>query len=97
MMSELLGTEFTVTTTGPVMMLLGTVATICALLQLVTDKGNAPLKVTALVPCVVPKLVPLAVTTVPTGPAVGEILVTRGMSPEVNERLSIVAVVSAEL
>src|SRR5947209_18848556 len=38
----------------------------------------APLKLTVLVPCVVPKFVPVIVTAVPTGPEVGERLVMLG-------------------
>src|SRR3954463_16238638 len=44
------------------------------------DDGVAavPLNVTVLVPCVAPKLVPVIVTDVPTGPLVGERLVSGG-------------------
>ena len=37
-----------------------------------------PLNVTVLVPCVAPKLVPVIVTAVPTGPLVGVRLVSVG-------------------
>ena len=37
-----------------------------------------PLNVTVLVPCVAPKLVPVIVTAVPTGPLVGARLVSVG-------------------
>jgi len=36
----------------------GTLATICVLLQLVTDVDCTPLKLTVLVPCVVPSSIP---------------------------------------
>jgi hypothetical protein len=58
----LLGTEFTTTTTGPVVTVLGATATICVLLQLTIDAADDPLKLTVLVPCVAPKAVPVIVT-----------------------------------
>jgi len=60
----------TVTTTGPVVAPLGTVATMLVALQL---EGTAatPLNVTVLVPCVAPKFAPAMVTEAPTGPDVG--------------------------
>jgi hypothetical protein len=59
-----------VTTTLPVVALAGTVVTILVALQLVTVAA-VPLNVTVLVPCEAPKFVPVIVTEVPTGPAVG--------------------------
>jgi hypothetical protein len=61
-----------------------------------------PLNVTVLVPCVVPKLLPAIVTAVPTGPLVGERLVSVGAAtvnvnallarpPTVTTRLPVVA------
>lgn len=55
----------------------GTGATICVLLQL---RGVAamPLKLTVLLPCVLPKLIPLMATAVPTPPAAGVKLLMDG-------------------
>ena len=82
--------EFTVTVTGPVPTgtELGTVATICVLLQLVIDVATAPLNVTVLVPCVAPKFDPLIVTGVPIVPTIGYRLETEGVEPAVIETLS---------
>lgn len=60
----------TVTTTFPEVAPLGTGATMLAALQLV-GAAAVPLNVTVLVPCDAPKLAPLIVTEVPTGPEVG--------------------------
>jgi hypothetical protein len=60
----------TVTTTLPVLAPLGTVAVMLVALQLVTV-ATVPLKVTALVPCVAPKFVPVIITELPTVPEVG--------------------------
>src|SRR5262249_59498455 len=51
------------------------------------DVGVAvvPLNVTVLVPCVAPKVVPVIVTAVATGPLVGETLVIVGGTVTVNE------------
>ena len=74
--TPLLAMPPTVTTTGPVLappleiVGVGTVATMLVAVQLVTAAPNA-LKVIVLVPCVVPKLKPVMVTDVPTGPDVG--------------------------
>jgi hypothetical protein len=61
----------TVTTTGPEVAPLGTGTTIEFATQ---EDGDAvtPLNVTVLTPCEEPKLLPLIVTDVPTGPIVGE-------------------------
>src|SRR5437667_423289 len=72
--TPLLATPPTVTTTLPVVAPLGTDATMLVALQLVV-LAVVPLKVT--VP-VVPKLVPVMVTPVPTGPVVGFRLVMAG-------------------
>jgi hypothetical protein len=71
--TPLLATPPTVTTTGPVVAPLGTGTTIEVALQLV-GVALVPLKVTALVPWVEPKFVPVMVTAVPTAPDVGEML-----------------------
>jgi len=66
-----------VTTTFPVVAPRGTGATILVALQLV-GVAAVPLNVTVLLPCVVPKLVPVMVTEVPTSPEIGERLVILG-------------------
>lgn len=43
-----------------------------------------PLKVTALLPCVAPKFIPVIVTEVPTGPEVGDKLVMLGVDVTVK-------------
>src|SRR5438132_1513884 len=73
-LTPLLAIPPTVTTTLPVVAPLGTDATMLVALQLVV-LAVVPLKVT--VP-VVPKLVPVMVTAVPTGPVVGFSLVMAG-------------------
>jgi hypothetical protein len=67
----------TVTTTLPVDAPAGTGAT---MLELDHDVGVAavPLKVTVLLPLLAPKLLPLIVTAVATGPLVGDKLVSVG-------------------
>src|SRR5579864_5816891 len=66
----------TVTLTGPVDEVTGTVATICVSPQLAMEDGAWPLNVSTLVPCVVPKPAPLIVTCVPTGPVYGDKVLT---------------------
>jgi len=66
----LLATPPTVTTTFPVVAPTGTGATMLDALQLV-GVATVPLNVTVLLPCVDPKLVPVTVTAVPTGPELG--------------------------
>jgi hypothetical protein len=68
--TALLACPPTVTTTLPVVAPLGTVTAILVALQLVAV-AVTPLNFTVLVPCVVPKFVPVIVTAVPTNPAVG--------------------------
>ena len=70
-LSPLLGTPETVTTMLPVVAPLGTGTTMLVALQLV-GVAAVPLKVTALLPCVESKFVPVMVMEVPTGPEVGE-------------------------
>jgi len=66
--------EFTVTITGPgpAAVALATLATICVVLQLVTEDASVPLKLTVLVPWVVPKFDPVTVTAVPDPPKSGD-------------------------
>src|SRR5205814_5798723 len=67
-----------VTITLPVEAPTGTTATIEVALQLVIDVASVPLNWTVLVPFVAPKLVPVIVTEVPTGPDVGASCVIDG-------------------
>jgi hypothetical protein len=92
----LLPIPFTTTVSGPVEAAIGTVATICVPLQLVTVAGE-PLNWTELLPCVEPKFDPVTVTEAPIPPEVGAILVIVGVGdgvPVVIETLSNVAVAS---
>jgi hypothetical protein len=75
--TPLLAVPPTVTTTLPVVAPAGTGATILVVLQLV-GVAVVPLKVTVLVPCVVPKFVPAIVIDVPTCPDVEFKLVMLG-------------------
>jgi len=67
----------TITTTFPEVAPVGTVVVMLVALQLVTV-ATTPLNVNVLVPCVDPKYAPVIVTTVPSGPDVGFILVIAG-------------------
>ena len=69
--TPLLALPPTVTTTFPVVAPEGTGATIEVALQL-EGVARVPLNFTVLVPFVLPKLVPLIVTGVPTAPEVGD-------------------------
>jgi hypothetical protein len=66
-----LARPLTVTTTLPVAAPVGTTATIAVGLQLVIEAAGVPLKVTVLVPCVVPKFEPMMATEDPTRPEFG--------------------------
>src|ERR1700746_2933849 len=77
-LTPLLATPPTVTTTFPVVAPVGTDVAMLVALQLVTVAA-VPLKVTVLVPCEAPKVVPVIVTAVPTGPEVGDRLVILGV------------------
>ena len=79
--TPLLATPPTITTTLPVVAPVGTDVTMLAAPQLVTV-AVVPLKVTVLVPCEDPKLVPVMVTAVPTGPEVVDRLVIVGAGAE---------------
>lgn len=68
--TPLLAMLLTVTTTLPVVAPAGTGTVMLVALQLV-GVAAVPLNVTVLVPCVAPKLAPVIVTDVPTGPEVG--------------------------
>jgi len=81
--APLLAKPPTVTTTLPVVAPPGTGTTMFVALQLVGE-ADVPLKVTVLVPCDAPKLVPVIVMAVPTAPDVGERLVMLGGTITVN-------------
>ena len=68
--TPLLARPLTVTTTFPVVAPAGTGTTMVVAFQLV-GVAAVPLKVTVLVPCDAPKLAPVIVTDVPTGPVNG--------------------------
>ena len=68
----LLANPLTPTMTGPDVALLGTVATICVLLQLLIEVTARLLMFSELVPCVAPKLLPATVICAPNPPLVGE-------------------------
>ena len=76
-LTPLLATPPTVTTTLPVVVPAGTGATMLVALQLV-GVANVPLKVTVLVPCIDPKLVPVIVIEAPIPPELGVRLVIVG-------------------
>jgi hypothetical protein len=76
-LAPLLARLLTVTTTLPVVAPAGTGTTMLVADQLV-GVAVVPLNLTALVPCVAPKFVPVMVTGVATGPLVGERLVILG-------------------
>jgi hypothetical protein len=82
--TPVLACPLTVTTTLPVVALLGTGTTIEVALQLV-GVAVVPLNVTVLLPCVDPKFVPVIVIEVPTIPEVGERLVIEGGGITVND------------
>jgi len=71
LLPEVLGTEFTTTTTGPVVTLLGDTAVIDVLLQDVIEAAGTPLKVTVLLPWVSPKLPPEMLVDAPVTPEFG--------------------------
>ena len=73
----LLAAPATVTATLPLVAPLGTGATMLVALQLV-GVAVVPLNLTVLAPWVAPKLVPVIVTAVPTGPDAGDRLVMLG-------------------
>jgi hypothetical protein len=66
----LLAAPNTVTTTLPVVAPTGTVTMMLVVLQALAVPADVPLKVTVLVPCVAPKLIPVMVMDAPTAPEV---------------------------
>jgi len=89
--APLLGCPFTVTTTLPVVTPAGAGVTIMVLLQLV-GLAAAPLNEIVLFPCVAPKLVPVMVTAVPCGPALGARLLIAGGAWDVTVKESVLLV-----
>jgi hypothetical protein len=83
----LLATPPTVTTTLPVVALVGTAITIVVAFQVLAVPAAVPLNVTVLVPCVPPKFVPVIVTALATCPDAGFRLVMLGPSPPVPPML----------
>lgn len=79
-----LGTPLTVTTALPVVVPGGTATRIEVELQLVIVVAGVPLKLTVLLPWVVPKLVPVIVTHVPIGPELGDNAVIVGVGSTVK-------------
>jgi len=77
-LTGLLASPPIVTTTLPVAAPLGTAATMVVGLQLAAIPAFVPLKVTVLLPWDAPKLLPVIVTDVPTGPEVTDRLVILG-------------------
>jgi hypothetical protein len=71
-----------VTVMGPVVAPVGTATMMAVLLQLV-GVASVPLKLTVLLPWVAPKLIPLMVTDVPTGPELGDKPLTSGPFPAI--------------
>jgi hypothetical protein len=86
-LAPLLPSPPTVTTTLPVVAPLGAVTPMLLALQLVT-LAAVPLKVTVLVPWLAPKLPPVIVTAVPTGPEVGDRLVIQGATVKLTPLLA---------
>src|SRR5580658_615319 len=82
-LTPLLATPDTVTTTFPVVAPAGTGATMLVALQLV-GVADVPLNLTVLVPCVVPKFVPVIVTEAPTAAEVGDNVVMLGVASTVK-------------
>src|SRR5437667_8170472 len=83
--TPLLASPLTVTTTLPVVAPDGTGTTMLVADQLV-GVAVIPLNVTVLLNCVAPKLVPVIVTAVATGPLVGDRLVIVGVGSTVTKK-----------
>jgi hypothetical protein len=82
--APLLAKPLTVTTTFPVVAPLGTVTVMLPALQFDALPAPIPLKATVLAPWLAPKLLPVMVTAVPTGPEVGDRLDMLGGTVTVN-------------
>src|SRR6266849_2388679 len=85
--TPLLATPPTATITFPVVAPVGTGITIVVAFQVVATPAGVPLNVTVLVPCVVPKFVPVIVIGTPTAPEVWLKVVMLGPNPPVPPRL----------
>jgi hypothetical protein len=83
-LTPLLATPLAFTTTLPVVAPVGTAVTIDVAPQLVMVVATFPLNVTAPLPCVDPRFVPVIVTAVPTGPEVFDRLVILGAGTTVK-------------
>jgi hypothetical protein len=86
-LTPLLATPPTVTTTFPVVAPFGTGTTMEVSLQFV-GVAAVPLNVTVLLPCVVPKLVPVTVTEVPATPEPGDKLAMCGVTVKLTPLLA---------
>jgi len=95
-LAPLLAFPAAVTTTGPVVAVLGTGTVICELLQLLGE-ADVPLKVTVLEPWLDPKLFPVIVTGVPPAPLVGDRLVMLGATVKLNPLLAVPPTVTTTL
>ena len=94
--TPLLASPPTVTTTLPEVAPAGTATVIEVLLQLV-GVAEIPLKVTVLVPCIAPKLVPVITTVVPSGPAIGLKLPISGVTVKATPSLGVPSTVTTTL
>lgn len=92
----LIGLPPMVTITLPVVAPLGTDVEMLALLQLVTVAA-APLNVTVLLPCELPKFVPLMITEVPIGPELGDRPLLAGVTVKFTPLLAFPAAVRTTL
>jgi hypothetical protein len=72
------------TTTGPVVAPFGMIAVTLVFVQLVNVVAATPLKVTVLFQRLVPKLIPVIVTGVPTAPDAGEMPEIVGVAGRLN-------------
>jgi hypothetical protein len=89
--ATLLGTPQTLTTTLPVVAPTGTKTWMLVGPQLVAGAAVVPLNFTVLEPWLAPKLDPVMVTGVPTGPLVGLKLVVTGAETTAKETLLLVS------
>jgi hypothetical protein len=85
--TALLANPPTVTITLPVIVPTGTAVVMLVSLQELGE-ASVPLKVTVLVPCVEPKLVPVMVIDVPTAPELGLRLVMLGVTVKLTALLA---------
>lgn len=80
-----------VTTTFPVVAVVGTKTPMLVGLQLPAVPADTPLNVTVLVPCITPKFAPAIVTALPTGPEGGLRLVILGPGPVTVKPMALLA------